>query len=219
MSHPQLVRDPAVPPGSKSDARFAAAECNPHLMIADTHRASDAALMDRVSVGNVEAFTTLYDRYCHRAYRVALSVCRDDSRAQDAVQDAFLSLWNNRASYHPQRGTVAAWLLTVVRYRAIDLARSNGRHEDRRAGDDQLEHHAGPDDIPQEIINRADADRLHASLALLPVLQEQVITLAFYGQLSHTEIAIQLDLPPGTVKGRMRLGLKKLRADIDQPAA
>ena len=106
-----------------------------------------------------------------------------------------------------------------MRYRAIDLARSHGRHEHRRAGDEQLEQHAGPDDLPQDTINRDGAEKLHACLALLPVLQEQVITLAFYGQLSHTEIAIQLDLPPGTVKGRMRLGLQKLRADIDQPAA
>ncbi|HEY5430114.1 MAG TPA: sigma-70 family RNA polymerase sigma factor [Solirubrobacteraceae bacterium] len=188
-------------------------------MIADTHRASDASLMDGVNVGNVEAFATLYDRYCHRAYSVALSVCRDDGRAQDAVQDAFLSIWNSRARYHPQRGTVAAWLLTVVRYRAIDLTRSNRRHEHHRAGDEQLACHAGPDDLPQEAINRDDADQLQASLALLPVLQEQVITLAFYGQLTHTEIATQLALRPGTVKGRMRLGLQKLRADIDQPAA
>jgi RNA polymerase sigma-70 factor (ECF subfamily) len=188
-------------------------------MIADTHRACDAELMDGVSVGNVKAFTTLYDRYCHRAYSVALSVCRDDGRAQDAVQDAFLSLWNSRASYHPQRGTATAWLLTVVRYRAIDLARSHGGHEHRRAGDEQLQHHAGPDDILQETIDREQADHLHVSLALLPVLQEQVITLAFYGQLSHTEIATQLGLPPSTVKGRMRLGLKKLRADIDRLAA
>jgi RNA polymerase sigma-70 factor, ECF subfamily len=181
--------------------------------------ASDSALMDAVSAGNVEAFTTLYDRYCQRAYSLALSVCHDDGRAQDAVQDAFLSIWNSRATYHSQRGTVAAWLLTVVRYRAIDLARSNGRHEHRRAGDEQLEHHAGPDDLPQETINRDGAKQLQASLALLPVLQEQVITLAFYGQLSHSEIATRLGLRPGTVKGRMRLGLQKLRCDIEQAAA
>jgi RNA polymerase sigma-70 factor, ECF subfamily len=179
----------------------------------------DGELMAKVSAGSVEAFGDLYDRYGDRAYRVARAVCREDGRAQEAVQDGFLAVWNSRASYRRQQGTVAGWLLTVVRYRAIDLARRNGQHASRHASEDQLETHPAADDPFVTVAQRDDAQRLQALLAMLPDAQAEVITLAYYGQLSHTEIAAQLDLPTGTVKGRMRLGLQKLRADITQAAA
>ncbi|MHB8660233.1 MAG: RNA polymerase sigma factor [Solirubrobacteraceae bacterium] len=179
----------------------------------------DRELMSDVSAGSIEAFGQLYDRFCNRAYRVAHSVCRDEGRAQDAVQEAFLAIWKSRTTYHPQRGTVAGWLLTVVRYRAIDLARRNGNHAARWASDDRLDEHPAPDDIDATVVERDSADRLRASLARLPDEQQEVIGLAYYGQLSHTEIATVLRLPPGTVKGRMRLGLQKLRASMKQAAA
>ena len=175
--------------------------------------------MSEVSAGSVGAFGQLYDRFCDRAYGVAYSVCRDEGRAQDAVQEAFLALWTSRTSYRPQRGTVAAWLLTVVRYRAIDLARRNGSHAAHWASEDRLDQRHAPDDVHAAIVERDTADRLRAALTRLPDEQQEVIVLAYYGQLSHTEIATQLRLPPGTVKGRMRLGLHKLRASIRQVVA
>ncbi len=178
----------------------------------------DSQLMLQVSAGSVEAFGELYDRFCDRAHRVAFAVCRDEDRAQDAVQDAFLSLWKNRASYRPQRGSVAAWVLTGVRYRAIDVARRNGTHASHCADDDRLGERPALDDVSEKVIQRDDADRLQSSLAQLPENQREVITLTYYGQLSHTEIAAQLDLPTGTVKGRMRLGLQKLRANTERAA-
>ena len=183
-----------------------------------TLAASDSQLMVQVSAGSVEAFGKLYDRFGERAYRVAFAVCRDEDRAQDAVQEAFLSLWKGRTSYRSQQGTVAAWLLTGARYRAIDLARRNGRHASHRADADHLDEFPALDDVSEEVIQRDGADRLQASLARLPDNQREVITLAYYGQLSHTEIADHLNLPAGTVKGRMRLGLQKLRASIAQAA-
>ena len=176
-------------------------------------RLGDRELMAKVSAGSVASFGDLYDRYCDRAYRVAWSVCRDDDRAQEAVQDGLLAVWKSRASYRPQRGTVAAWLLTMVRHRAIDLARSNGKHAARRASDDQLDWLPSANDPVEAAVRRDEALRLQEALARLPDAQAEVITLAYYGQLSHTEIAAQLGLPTGTVKGRMRLGLNKLRAD------
>lgn len=194
-----------------------------HLLAATTRpesaRRSDGELMAEVSAGSVESFGDLYDRYCDRAYLVARAVCRDDGRAQEAVQDGFISVWHSRASYHSQHGTPAAWLLTVVRHRAIDLARSNGRHALRRASGDDLEDVPAADDLFQSAANREDAERLRASLASLPDAQAEVIVLAYYGELSHTEIAAHLGLPPGTVKGRMRLGMSKLRADLRRAAA
>lgn len=175
---------------------------------------SDDALMERMQADSVDAFEELYDRYGDRAFRVARSICFDAGRAEEAVQEAFLSFWRSRSSYRSQRGTVAAWLLSVVRHRAIDEQRRNGKHAARRAGDEQLDDHPAGDDVAHEVVERADARRLHALLARLPDAQQEVITLAFYGRLTHTEIAEQLGLAPGTVKGRMRLGLNKLRNDI-----
>jgi RNA polymerase sigma-70 factor (ECF subfamily) len=179
---------------------------------------TDGELMAEVSAGNVQAFVELYDRYHDRAYRVARSICHDDTRAQDAVQEAFLSVWKRRDSYRPLQGTPAAWLLTVVRYRAIDLTRSHARHTVPRTIDVEVEKFPAPDDVAETVIRREQTDRLHASLATLPEAQAEVIALAYYGQLSHTAIARELGLPTGTVKGRMRLGLQKLRDEL-QPAA
>ena len=180
---------------------------------------SDGELMAKASAGSVDSFVDLYDRYYDRAYRVARSVCHDDGRAQEAVQDGFLSVWNGRANYRPTQGTVAAWVLTVVRYRAIDAARSNHRHDSRRANDDQLTSRSAGEDPAEIVVWREEAQRVQASLATLPDAQAEVIMLAYYGQLTHTEIAAQLGVPRGTVKGRMRLGLLKLRADLGPIAA
>jgi RNA polymerase sigma-70 factor (ECF subfamily) len=177
----------------------------------------DRQLMAEVRGGGVAAFEQLYDRYHHRAYRVALAVCRDEGRAQDAVQDAFLSIWAGPAAYRADRGPVAPWLLTVVRYRAIDVARRHGPNPARRAGACRVDGQVTAGDVDQATIDRDDAARLRASLSLLPETQQEVITLAFYGELSHREIATHLGVPHGTIKGRMRLGLKKLRADIEAP--
>ena len=178
---------------------------------------TDRELMSSVSAGSVDSFVGLYDRYRDRAYRTARSVCRDDGCAQEAVQEGFLSVWNSRANYDPQRGSVAAWVLTVIRYRAIDVARGNHRHVARLAGEDRRAARALVEDPLELVVKRDDAQRLRASLATLPGAQAEVITLAYYGQLSHSEIAAYLGLPTGTVKGRMRLGLQRLQADITKP--
>lgn len=180
--------------------------------------AVDRLLIERISSGDEAAFGELYDRYCARAHRVARSVCRDEGRADDAVQEAFLSVWRTVDSFRPAFGTVASWLLVVVRNRAVDLSRRNARHTDHRASADLLETRRAAGDVAAEAMANADAPRLRALLAKLPDAQQEVIVLAFYGELSHTEIAARLGLHQGTVKGRMRLGLQKLRADIDRAA-
>jgi RNA polymerase sigma-70 factor (ECF subfamily) len=184
-----------------------------------TAACDDSRLISEIDAGNAAALAELYDRYCHRAYAVAFSVCRDEGRAQDAVQEAFLSLWKTPSGYHPQQGTVAAWLLTVVRYRAIDLVRRDGNHAARWVSDDQLSDRPGLDDVSETVVQQDRAEHLHRSLVMLSDEQREVITLAYYGQLSHTEIAAQLGIPSGTVKGRMRLGLQKLRTTTNQAAA
>lgn len=179
---------------------------------------SDEQLMAQIQAGDPDALGELYDRFFARAYGVAMSVCHDRCRAEDAIQESFVSIWRSRASYQPDRGTVAAWLLSVVRHRAIDVGRRDDRHGARCLTDDGLERHRSADDVAQEAAEMAEASRLQSLVARLPEAQREVITLAFYGQLTHLEIADRLDLPPGTVKGRMRLGLEKLRGSVTKDA-
>jgi RNA polymerase sigma-70 factor (ECF subfamily) len=179
----------------------------------------DDRLMAQMKAGSVDAFGELYDRYCARAHRVAWSICHDEDCTEDSVQEAFTSIWKGRANYLPHRGTVAAWLLTVVRYRAIDVARRHHKHSARRAGEHTLDAHSAPRNIADEAVAREDARGLLDLLAQLPDAQREVITLAYYGELTHTEIATTLGLPTGTVKGRMRLGLNKLRTAIEKEVA
>jgi RNA polymerase sigma-70 factor, ECF subfamily len=180
----------------------------------DRDAIDDDQVMAAVKAGSVAAFGVLYDRYRDRAYRIAWSVCRDDGRAEEAVQEAFGAIWKTRTTYESQVGKVAPWVLSVVRYRAIDIARSNGRHVANRVGDDILYAIRAPDSVADEVVAAAQARDLLSLLARLPDAQREVITLAFYGQLTHSEIAAHLGLPAGTVKGRMRLGLQRLRDDI-----
>jgi len=168
--------------------------------------------MARMQAGSVSALGQIYDRYCDRAYRIARSV--DLANAEDAVQEAFISIWDSRATYRANGATAAPWLMTVVHHRAIDVARRNTRDRTHHGGDGQLERRGSPEDVPVDSESRAESRHLLTLLARLPDTQREVIVLAFYGQLTHTQIAEHLDEPLGTIKGRMRLGLEKLRAEI-----
>ena len=174
--------------------------------------ASDEELLAQIRAGSSEAFGELFDRYRVRAYRVAFVVCRDQGLAEEAVQSAFLSAWKSRASYFQQRGTVAAWLLKSVRERAIDIARSDKTRAEHLTDEPEPAGRSASASAWTEVTWRAERDRLGDLLDALPNSQQEVITLALYGGLSHTEIATQLGLSPETVKGRMRLGVHKLRA-------
>jgi RNA polymerase sigma-70 factor (ECF subfamily) len=174
--------------------------------------------MADMQAGSVAALGVIYDRYSDRAYRVARSV--DGAHADEAVQDAFVAIWDSKASYRPEQATAAPWLLTVVRHRAIDVARRNRRDEFHRASDDaRPEDRRSRDDVAGHVIERDSARRLLVLLAQLPDAQQEVIVLAFHGQMTYVQIAEHLELPLGTIKGRMRLGLEKLRRECSsQPA-
>jgi RNA polymerase sigma-70 factor, ECF subfamily len=176
---------------------------------------TDVVLMQEVQAGERPALGELYDRLAARAYRAAFAVCHDRECAQDAVQDAFVSMWFSRATYEPARGSVAAWALAIVRHRAIYLARRRSLAAGIDDGAARLDERPANDDVPADVAARADAERLDTLLARLPATQREVIRLGFFDGLTHTEIARRLALPPGTVKGRMRLGLTKLRSELD----
>ncbi len=178
----------------------------------DLARLSDDALMGFAQAGNPAALELLFLRFAARAYRVAHRIVRDDTRAEDAVQDAFLCIWRGRAGYCRQRGTVDAWILGIVRNRSIDSLRRNGRHDVRRANDPiAAERLPAPGNLEDNAGERETAARLHDPLSRLPDTQREALTLAYYGELSATEIARELSIPVGTVKSRIRLALETLR--------
>jgi RNA polymerase sigma-70 factor, ECF subfamily len=176
---------------------------------------TDAVLMREVQAGERPALGELYDRFASRAYRTALSVCHDRDCAQDAVQDAFVAMWSSRATYEPACGSVAAWAMSIVRHRAIYLARRRSTAAKRDKGAARLNEEPAPDDVPADFAAHAEIERLTEMLAQLPPAQREVIRLGFFDGLTHQQIARRLALPPGTVKARMRLGLTKLRFELD----
>jgi RNA polymerase sigma-70 factor (ECF subfamily) len=171
--------------------------------------------MRAVQAGERSALGELYDRFASRAYRTAFSVCHDRECAQDAVQDAFVSMWSSRDTYEPARGSVVGWAMSIVRHRAIYLARRRSLAVGLDGKEARLDEQPASDDVPTDFVARADAERLNGLLARLPRAQREVIRLGFFDGLTHEEIACRLALPPGTVKGRMRLGLTKLRSQFD----
>jgi RNA polymerase sigma-70 factor, ECF subfamily len=178
-------------------------------------RPSDSALMQRMNAGSTIAFGELYDRHSTRALRVAQAVCRNTASAEEAVQDAFEAIWKSRSTYRADRGPVAAWALAIVRYRAMAISSRRGFPLLRVTGGEMPEASSPPDQVFDEAVAGGETQHLRGLLAQIPPAQREVITLAFYGQLSHAEIAQHLGLPAGTVKGRMRLGLGRLRADLE----
>ena len=171
--------------------------------------------MRDVQGGSRVALGELYDRFAPRAYRTAMSVCHDRDCAEDAVQDAFVAMWASRATYRAERGAVEQWALSIVRHRAIYLARRRSAGAGLSEATSWIEQRPALDDVPRDFAARAESEQLGRLLERLPHTQQQVIRLGFFDGLTHTEIARRLDLPPGTVKGRMRLGLTKLRDGLE----
>ncbi len=175
---------------------------------------TDQMLVGRMQSGDSEALGNLYARYSIRAHRVAHAVCHDDGCAEEIVQEAFISIWRSRATYQAARGSVGAWTMKIVQNRAIDVVRREGAIENRRDDVTALRSRAAGEDVARDAERDDLTCILRAALAELPAAQAEVVELAFFGGLSHDEIAARLALPPGTVKGRARLGLKRLRREL-----
>jgi RNA polymerase sigma-70 factor, ECF subfamily len=175
----------------------------------------DEDLMLLVEGGDADAFAALYDRHCRLAYSVAHKLTGEKQAAEDLTQDAFLKVWRSADGYRPQRGSVRTWILSVVRNQGIDQLRAKAT---RRRMQEKLEASA-PRSEPSEAFTQAWHEarlgRLRQALDALPHIQQQVLELAHFSDLTHLEIAERLGLPPGTVKGRLRLGLVKLRKDTE----
>jgi RNA polymerase sigma factor (sigma-70 family) len=168
----------------------------------------DEALLALVARSDDDALAALYDRYGRQAYALALRVLRDPALAQDAVQDAFLTVWRTAPSFDRARGSASTWLLTIVHRRAVDVV----RREDRRRAFplDDAPVVAG-DSVDEAVEIREQRVRVRAALDALTPAEREALELAYYGGLSQSEIAERLGVPLGTVKSRMFAGLGKLR--------
>ncbi|HEV7884298.1 MAG TPA: sigma-70 family RNA polymerase sigma factor [Solirubrobacteraceae bacterium] len=176
---------------------------------------ADEDLMQLVRRGEAEAFELVYERHCSAAFSLAYRMCGSRSAAEDVLQEAFLSLWRSGARYDRTRGSVRTWVLGIVHNRAIDALRRSVVHDRRRASDEGIEERfESRDRTDVEVARLDEAHEVRQALETLPPEQCRVIELAYFGGFTQTEIASMLNTPIGTVKGRMRLGLEKMRGQL-----
>src|SRR3954471_17999813 len=177
-------------------------------------RLPDEDLMVRLGQGEPDALEVIYDRHADVAFSLAYRMTGNRAQAEDVVQESFMSIWRSGARYDRTRGSVRTWVLGIVHNRAIDALRRSMVHDRRRASDEGIEERLESGDRTDvEAARRDEAREVRSALAGLPPEQSRVIELAYFGGFSHSEIASMLDTPIGTVKGRMRLGLQKMRGE------
>ncbi len=175
--------------------------------------------MPLVHDGDAQAFEVVFHRHVDAAFSLAYRMCGRRGAAEDIVQEAFLSLWRSGARYDRTRGSVRSWILGVVRNRTIDSFRRDTVRTGRDVhADEAVANLRAADDVAGEAERRADAGQVRTALRELPDDQRRVIELAYFGGFTHSQIADMLHLPAGTVKGRMRLGLTKLRLALGDPS-
>ena len=179
-------------------------------------RLADEELMPWIGRKDPEAFEVFYDRHGGVAYSLAYRIVGERGAAEDVTQEAFISIWRSGARYDAARGSVRTWMLGIVRNRAIDALRSKTGKAPKLDFDDDsiLEHRPAAEQTESEALQRETAQEVRGALGELPGEQAKVIQLAYFGGFSHSEIAGMLGVPLGTVKGRMRLGLEKIRGEL-----
>jgi RNA polymerase sigma-70 factor, ECF subfamily len=183
----------------------------------DIRNLADEEAMQLVGDGNPRAFELIYDRHGGPAFSLAYRMVGNRVAAEDIVQEAFLSIWRSRLRYDQSRGSVRTWVLGIVHNRAIDALRRGASHERRQATLDGVEErHESPVRTDVEAARLEEARSVRSALDTLPDEQRRAIELAYFGGFSHSQIAELLDEPIGTVKGRMRLGLDKLRRRLGE---
>lgn len=171
----------------------------------------DRALLLAMQQGDEPAVAALYDRYGGIVYGLAYRITGEGSLAEDVVQEAFVSVWKQCGRFDPARGQVRSWLLTIVHHKAVDaVRRRSGRSE--RALPEGPEEFIATDGRPEQLAEMTmDAAAVREAVRLIPEEQRQTVTMAYFEGLTHVEIAERMQVPLGTVKSRLRIGLEKMR--------
>jgi RNA polymerase sigma-70 factor, ECF subfamily len=177
--------------------------------IPHTTQTDDApALLARCAGGDRFAFRLLYDRWSSRLYGIALRITRQDAMAADATQDAFVQIWKQAHRFDPIRGSAEAWLIGILRYRALDIVRRRSREE---TGYETEEREDEAPDALARLVSSAEGVALHRCLKELEEDRRRLVVLAFVDGLSHSELAARMNAPLGTVKSWIRRSLMSLR--------
>ncbi len=173
----------------------------------------DKQLMALICVQDREALEGLYGRYSNTVYSLSMHMLRDQGAAEEVTQDVFFNVWRRAASYHADRGTVTAWLFSIAHHRAIDEIRRRKRDRTHvQHGIDLSNRPSNGEGDPVEHTRlQFEGNRLKVALRRLKPEQREIVVLAYFGGLTHSEISKKLNQPLGTVKTRMRLAMKKLR--------
>jgi RNA polymerase sigma-70 factor (ECF subfamily) len=184
-------------------------------------RLADEELMPWIGRKDAEAFEVFYDRHGGAAYSLAYRILGERGAAEDCIQEAFISIWRSGGRFDPTRGSVRSWTLSIVRNRAIDVLRSKAGKAPKMTFDDDeiLESRPSAELTEEEAMRHETATEVRGALSQLPGEQSKVIQLAYFGGFSQSEIASMLNVPLGTVKGRMRLGLEKIRGELAEGLA
>jgi len=184
-------------------------------------RLADEELMPLIGEKDPGAFEVFYDRHGGVAYSLAYRIVGERGAAEDVTQEAFISIWRSGARYDAARGSVRTWMLGIVRNRAIDFLRSKaGRAPKLDFDDDSILDQRPAEELTEaEALRRETASELRGALGELPGEQSKVLELAYFGGFSQSEIATMIGVPLGTVKGRMRLGLEKIRGQLAEGLA
>jgi RNA polymerase sigma-70 factor (ECF subfamily) len=184
-------------------------------------RLADEELMPWIGRKDAEAFEVFYDRHGGAAFSLAYRILGDRGSAEDCIQEAFISIWRSGGRFDSTRGSVRSWTLSIVRNRAIDALRSKAGKAPKLTFDDDaiLESRPSGELTEEEAMRQETATEVRGALSQLPDEQSKVIQLAYFGGFSQSEIAAMLNVPLGTVKGRMRLGLEKIRGELAEGLA
>lgn len=177
----------------------------------------DSELIAAVARGDHPALLALYDRHGRIAYGLAYRILREAGAAEEAVQDAYVRVWRRASTFDASRGGVRSWLLTIVHHCAVDLVRRSTSAPPVVAGLDEMADQRSASDVWTEVSGRIESEWVRAAVKSLPEEQRRAIEMAFFDGLTHREIAQRDGLPLGTVKGRLRLGLRRLSGLLAEP--
>ncbi|HEY1279787.1 MAG TPA: sigma-70 family RNA polymerase sigma factor [Acidimicrobiales bacterium] len=175
--------------------------------------ASDAVLVVAIARYHQEALAEIYRRHAGAVFGLARRLLSDRTLAEEVVQEVFLRLWNEPERYDPARGTLRSYLLAQTHGRAVDLLRSEGARRAREEREARATATAGYD-VEHEVWDLATADQVRQAIVRLPAAERQCIALAYFGGHTYREVAAQLAEPEGTVKSRIRAGLRRLRQEL-----